>query len=188
MSSLKPEVFAVNPDSFVFLTRRLRARLVVNGDGSATWVVEPFRCNPHHRIVSAGGSERVYRTVHGVQCTCMTVSRPSEPCEHAKALGHVGLLVVLSLRAPHRTAPETPSEADRAEHAVWLQNAQDAIFGVEAPAAPIHQPTANGSPRVKSATSGPTPEDWREYEMDRRILDLEEAVRRLTTASDPFYD
>jgi hypothetical protein len=29
MASLKPEVLHVNPDSFVFLTRRLRASLVV---------------------------------------------------------------------------------------------------------------------------------------------------------------
>jgi hypothetical protein len=34
----------------------------------------------------------------------------------------------------------------------------------------------------------PSEQDWREYEMDRRILDLEESLRRLTAASDPFYD
>ena len=142
MASLQPEIFAVNPASWVRLIRRFRARLVINDTGSPAWIVEPCRRNFHHRIVSAGGAERVYRTSHGTQCTCMTVSRSSEPCEHAKALDHVGLLVVLSLRAPHGTTPESPSEADRAEHASW--GSQDAFYGVEASTAPITRrvPTA----------------------------------------------
>src|SRR5689334_1615808 len=128
MANLPPEILAVNPASWVRLTRRFRARLVINDTGSTTWVVESYRRNVHHRLVSAGTAERVYRTSHGVQCTCMTVSRSSEPCEHAKALEAVGLLVVLRLRAPHGTAPETPSEADRVEHAAW--GSQDGIYGV----------------------------------------------------------
>src|SRR5262245_5603235 len=110
--SLKPEVLAVNPDAYVRLNRRLRARLFVNGNGSVTWVVEKYRRNFHHRIVSAGPGERVYRTPHGVQCTCQTVSHSAEPCDHERSLERAGLLIVLRLRVPHGIGPETPSDDD----------------------------------------------------------------------------
>jgi hypothetical protein len=94
--------------------------------------VEPYHRNLHRRIVSAGGSERVYHSfTHGTVCTCQTVRPSSEPCEHIKALDRVGLLVVLRLHAGHEGTHETPSEADRAEHASW--GSQDAIYGVEVP-------------------------------------------------------
>jgi hypothetical protein len=150
--SVTPQLLIVNanPDVWVRLSKRLRARLHLNVDGSVTWLVERWRRNLNGRVVSASPCpERVYRSfVHGPTCTCRTISPSPEPCEHIRGLERAGLLIVLSLHAV--------SQVD-----------------------PVPAPIRGGSSEAKPERSAPTPADWQEYHHDGQLEALRDSVRKL---------